>query len=166
MEFLSKNDIPLKNIVGLGVDNCSTLMGASSGFQARLRSYVPDLYVAGCSCHSLALAANHAAEVIDPMFEELLRDVSSYFSRSPKRQRELVVIQERLGVSVHQVLRFVETRWLSRKAVIDRLLEQYDCLLKFFEQEHNERGIKKETRNKQQYNSSLQSNYSVGLCLF
>lgn len=60
LTFLNKNEIPIKNLIGLEADNASVMMGHISGVKARLKAVIPDLYVLGCSCHSFHLCASAA----------------------------------------------------------------------------------------------------------
>ena len=63
-KLLHDVDIPLANVIGLGADNCATMMGSSNGFQALIKMDVPNIFVQGCICHSMALCANHAAKTV------------------------------------------------------------------------------------------------------
>ena len=61
-EVLSSKNIFINNIIGLGCDNCATIMGGLNGFKAHMLKDLPSLFLLGCICHSFALCANHAAE--------------------------------------------------------------------------------------------------------
>ena len=84
-EVLSSKNIPINNIIGLGSDNCATMIGGSNGFKAHMLKDLPSFFVLGCICHSFALCANHAAERIPSRLETFLKDITSYFCRSSKR---------------------------------------------------------------------------------
>ena len=60
--LFEKHSIPPKNLIGLGADNCATMMGKVSGFQAQLKEVCPPIFVNGCICHSLALCLSHASK--------------------------------------------------------------------------------------------------------
>lgn len=132
--FQSK-DIPLTNIIGFASDNCSTMMGSRSGFQARLKGDVPSVFILGCVCHSFALCASHACSHLPSFLEAFLKDICCYFSRSSKRQHQFKLIQEVVQSPKHKILKLSQTRWLSRGQVISRVLEQWDALLLFFQSE-------------------------------
>ena len=117
--LLKERDIPIGNVIGFGSDNyCSTMMGKRNGFQKLLRNDVPSLFIMGCVCHSFALCANHAVGVLPSYLETLMRDVSSYFSRSGKRLRDFVLIEEVTNTSSVKIPKLLQTRWLSRQKVI------------------------------------------------
>ena len=129
------HDIPLNNIIGFAADNCATMMGSDNGFQAHMRKEIPHVFVRGCVCHSFALCANAASNRLPSWLEAFIKNVCFYFSRSSKRNHQFQLIQEVVQVEQHKVLKLCETRWLSREAVIDRIIEQWDALHLFFQTE-------------------------------
>ncbi|KAJ8023368.1 SCAN domain-containing protein 3 [Holothuria leucospilota] len=133
--LLEENEIPMSNIIGFAADNCSTMMGKHSGFQALLKKEVPHAFIIGCVCHSFALCAHHASLNLPSWLEGFLKDVCNYFARSSKRQNDFRAIQDMLDQENHKMLKLSQTRWLSRGMVIDRILEQWDSLLVFFRAE-------------------------------
>ena len=133
--LLQEKSIPLKNIVGFGSDNCSVMMGATTGFQTRLKADVPGVFVLGCVCHSFALCANHASKHLPSWLESFVKDVCCYFARSSKRQHQFRLIQDVVDAPRHRVLKLSQTRWLSRGQVIARILEQWEALALFFQSE-------------------------------
>ena len=93
--LLSENNIPISNIIGFGSDNCSSMMGKTSGFQCLLKKDVPSVFVMGCVCHSFALCASHAVSVLPSHLETFLKNITAYFSRSSKRQRDFLIVFEK-----------------------------------------------------------------------
>jgi hypothetical protein len=72
---------------------------------------------------------------VEGKVEEFIHDVAHYFQVSSKRNKALKELQEFFNAPEHRILRLAETRWLSRYQVIDRLLEQWDMLYKYFQTE-------------------------------
>ncbi|XP_029665084.1 uncharacterized protein LOC115236638 [Formica exsecta] len=62
-ELLKKN-ISLRLIVGLSCDNASVMIGKTSSFKTKLIEKSPNLVTLPCVCHSSALAAKAACEII------------------------------------------------------------------------------------------------------
>ena len=56
-KFFDENNIYMKNIVVLGCDNASVMVGKFKVFQAFLREIVPYLIVLNCICHTSAIIA-------------------------------------------------------------------------------------------------------------
>ena len=135
MEALEAAGVDKTGIIGLGADNCSTMMGANGGVRALLQDVVPGLFVMGCVCHSLALCTGHAARCLPSWLEMLVKDIASYMSRSPKRRDALSLVQEAVNAPCHQIPKVAMTRWLSRGAVLQRILEQWEPLTLFFRSE-------------------------------
>ena len=129
---LDRKEIPITNIIGFGGDNCSVMMGRTSGFQALLKKKVPSLFVMGCICHSFALCASQAVKCLPDFLETFLRELTSYFSHSSKRINDFSLIQEAAQVSQKRIPKLATTRWLSREAVITRIIEQWPALTLYF----------------------------------
>lgn len=123
-DMFEEKNIPLSNVIGFGSDNCATMLGKKGGFQKLLKDVVPDVFVLGCVCHSFALCASHAVSVLPAFLESLLKDLTSYFSRSSKRQNDFALIQDAVKIVQHQIPKLAQTRWLSRENVISVILEQ------------------------------------------
>ncbi|XP_033122102.1 SCAN domain-containing protein 3-like [Anneissia japonica] len=122
----------MSNIVGFASDNCATMMGVNSGFQARLKEDVPGVFILGCVCHSFALCANHASNHLPSWLEAFVKDVCCYFSRSSKRQHQFSLIQDVVNAPHHKITKLSQTRWLSRGQVLKRIIEQWGALELFF----------------------------------
>lgn len=135
---LNEKKIPVSNIIGFGSDNCSTMMGSKSGFQTLLKKDIPSVFVMGCVCHSFALCASHAVKMLPPYLESFLKNITFYFSRSSKRNRDFTLIQEVTKTETHKIPKLAQTRWLSRGNVIKIILEQWDALLLYFQSESKE----------------------------
>jgi Domain of unknown function (DUF4371) len=134
-QLLDERKIPLSNIIGFASDNCSTMMGVNSGFQAFLKRDNLSVFILGCICHSFALCANHASNCLPSWLETFVKNVCCYFARSSKRQHAFQLIQDVVKAPEHRILKLAQTRWLSRGKVISRILEQWDALLLFFQSE-------------------------------
>ena len=133
--LFEKHSIPPKNLIGLGADKCATMMGKVSEFQAQLKEACPHIFVNGCICHSLALCLSHASKKLPAWIENFIRDICSYFSHSSKRKQKFENIQKLCDHPRHAILKIAQTRWLSHQQVVERILEQWESLHTFFQQE-------------------------------
>lgn len=113
MDLLAKFDIPVKNLVGYGADNASTMMGSTSGLKAKFKEVVPRIFVFGCICHSLALCSSHAAKLIPDSIENFCHDLYNHFAHSAKRKSVFERFQRISELKPHELLRPAQTRWLS-----------------------------------------------------
>ena len=133
--LFESHKIPLQNIIGLASDNCNTMLGRVGGFQALLKKDVPYCFIMGCICHSFALCSSYAVKHLPYWLDNLLKDLSTYFARSSKRQQEFKLIQEAAVVPQHNIPKLCQTRWLSRGKLIATVLEQWDALVLFYKVE-------------------------------
>jgi hypothetical protein len=72
---------------GFGSDGASVLMRCENTVMKLLKNYCPDLFVVKCICHSLALCASNACSKLPEYIEQLMRDIYSYLSCSPKKTK-------------------------------------------------------------------------------
>ena len=95
VEFLlEKRGISFNNIVGFGGDNCSSMIDELiiSGFKNLLKDDVPSIFVMSRICHSMALCASYAVNVLKSYLEAFFQDITLYFSRNSKRRRIFMAI--------------------------------------------------------------------------
>jgi hypothetical protein len=60
------------------------------------------------------------------------RNIASYFHLSPLRTKNFQEFQEFFDIEKHQLLNAGQTRWLSMKMCVDRIIEQYEALKLYF----------------------------------
>ncbi|XP_065582940.1 uncharacterized protein LOC136042021 [Artemia franciscana] len=141
VNYLKKLCIPLNRMISIGFDNASVNTGVQAGLGALLIAgstggmvddALPELFVLGCTSHSLALVASHASKRLPEGLEPMLRDLMNYVANSPKRIVELKEIQQFTELKVHRMLQISNTRWLSMEQAISRVLEQWNALVMFF----------------------------------
>jgi hypothetical protein len=104
------------------------MTGIYQSIVALLRKEIPAIACVKCSYHMVHLSASNFPRSV----EGLLRSVGSHFSRSPARQQKLKEFQEFFQTDIHKVLNPDITRWLSLKACVDRVLEQFEPLKAYF----------------------------------
>ena len=82
------------------------MLGKKNGFQKLLKDLLPSVFVLECVCRSFALCASHAVLVLPPFLESLVKDITSYFSRTNKRQNDFTTIQDVVQTRVGQLENF------------------------------------------------------------
>lgn len=115
--YITKNDIPINNLIGLAADNASVMIGKHIGVQARFKELLPHLFVLGCKCHSFHLCASAAANKLPRSLEEFIRNIYNYFSNSSKRLEKLKQYQIFVNLKPHKMLHPAQTRWLSLQVI-------------------------------------------------
>ncbi|XP_022160408.1 uncharacterized protein LOC111026609 [Myzus persicae] len=129
---LDKLKLSTDNIIGYCADNASVMMGSKESFKVHLLNDNSNIIVNGCICHSFHLIASSAASCIPSNIEILLQNISSYFSRSPKRQSVLKELQRYLNESQLKILSPSQTRWLALDKCVERVLSQWRILNDLF----------------------------------
>lgn len=132
---LKERDVPINNCLAFGTDNANVMVGRNKGVFAFLLKENPQIHLAGCPCHLLHHAAEHAAQCLPFSIDDVLVRVYYYLDKSSKRLGALDECQELFDVEHRNILKHCPTRWLSVTTCLDRLLENWVALKKFF---HNE----------------------------
>lgn len=116
----------------MACDNASVMVGCNNSFMSRLKSEVPNLITINCICHSSAIVASKACEQLSESCENLIRDIATYISGSPKRSTILTEFQEFFGVEKNKILKLCNTKWLVLHKCVIRILDNWDVLKHFF----------------------------------
>ncbi|KAG5338663.1 ZN862 protein, partial [Acromyrmex heyeri] len=116
IEYLATIKLDVKNIVGLGTDNASTMIGCNDSLYRLLRDrHIPELQLIPRMCHSLHLAASKASDELPSSLEFLIRETNSWFSCSPLRKSLYNSLYTTInkGAMNQQLVKLSKTRWLA-----------------------------------------------------
>ncbi|KAF5833715.1 hypothetical protein DUNSADRAFT_9913 [Dunaliella salina] len=124
-------------LVGIAADGASVMAGELSGVLQRIQaSHAPWVLPMHCMGHRVNLVSCGLSNVgLMVKLEYMQSKVFTYFSHSNKKYYDYEAVQADVGVPRHELLRGVDTRWLSILAALDRLWEQYPALLVYFDKE-------------------------------
>ena len=128
---MSKNHIPLSNILAVSCDNASVMAGNIKSFKTLILKENPSIPFIPCICHKLALIEKDACENIPSYIEKLLQSIVHHIN-SAKRSEAFKHITSALQRTPLKILDYAITRWLGRDDCIKRVLELYDSLLDYF----------------------------------
>ncbi|XP_050686987.1 zinc finger protein 862-like [Eriocheir sinensis] len=130
---LTASDLKFENCIGWSADTCSVMHGTHDSVSSRLRNANSNMIIMKCACHSAALVASYACGVLPRSCEKLVHDVYNFFAHSCKRTSHFHEFQDFTNTDPHKLLKPCQTRWLSLKECVSRLLEQWDALLLFMQ---------------------------------
>lgn len=133
---IQSRNIPLENLIGFGSDGCNTMFGGQNSVVSRLQTNLPGIVVQKCVCHSLHLVSSDACKVLPRQCEDLAREIFNFFKHSCKRQAQFLEFQHFCNIEPHKILRPSQTRWLSLSMVVNRILEQWNALMLYFNREY------------------------------
>lgn len=108
------------------------MFGSNNSVASRMSEKFPGFTIK-CICHSLHLCASDVSITLPKRCEELMKNVYSYFSRSSKRMIQFENYQKLNEDTRHRLLQPAQTRWLSVQAAVERLVEQWPALVRFFQ---------------------------------
>ncbi|XP_012522038.1 uncharacterized protein LOC105828318 [Monomorium pharaonis] len=135
VNFFKENNIPYKlNMIAFAADGAHAMMGRNHSLKTLLTD-IPNLFVIKCVYHSLALCVSHACASLPNYLEKFVRNIYTYMQYSFKRQSQFKDFQVFLNLKPHKLLQPAQTRWLSLQLVVNRILEQYEALILYFQAE-------------------------------
>ena len=138
---LQKRKIPWSNCISFAADNANVMQGAGKGVAGYIKKQNPSIYILGCPCHLMHIAAERAAKELPLDLHDVLTKIWYYLDKSSNRHQDLKKFQVLCDVSTHKILKHVSTRWLSLGLCLTRLLEQWGPLRKYFEDEYQKKKI-------------------------
>ncbi|KYN09966.1 hypothetical protein ALC57_17904 [Trachymyrmex cornetzi] len=132
---LKQYKLNIKNLIGIGTDNASVMVGCNKSVYTELKKDVPDLILIRCVCHSVQLAINHACKQCLPAhLEFLIHETYNWFSMSFNRQSAYKQLYETINNSKEplKITKVCDTRWLSIEIAVSRILDQWSELKTHF----------------------------------
>ncbi|KAF7998479.1 hypothetical protein HCN44_010849 [Aphidius gifuensis] len=130
IEFLTKINLKIQNMLAIGTDGANNLCGQYKSLYALLKKQNPKLILMKCTCHSLALCCSKSSKMIPEDSEFLVRELYNYFSHSPLRTLKYRETFDLLNIGVdansfRKLIQIANTRWLSYGSAVKRVLEQW-----------------------------------------
>ena len=117
------------------------MLEARNSVMSRLRCKQPALVALHCHCHIAAPIANETCKVLSDELEYLTTDVWYYFQKSPRRLRQFQEFPCFVECKPHKLFKACQTRWLSLKASVNHLIEQYEALLSYFRSTEDKQAV-------------------------
>ncbi|XP_015377532.1 PREDICTED: uncharacterized protein LOC107171790 [Diuraphis noxia] len=108
---LKKYSLNIKNMIGLGTDNASVMIGVNNGVHKLLKDENPYIVLIKCVCHSLKLATSHAVSENT----STLRQQAYY--------KELFTTLND-GCEPLKIVQASNTRWLFIEVAVSRVIAQ------------------------------------------
>ncbi|XP_078483234.1 E3 SUMO-protein ligase KIAA1586-like [Ciona intestinalis] len=139
-EFYSFHKLDLMRMVMFTSDGASVMLGRCNGVAAQLKQIIPHLTEQHCVAHREDLGIGDAWKRVPVVkeIETLLRTVYTVFCRSSTKKAQF---REMANVTEHKAVSFKplnEVRWLSRYFAVKALMQNYEALIFYFENEVSE----------------------------
>nr|XP_057926630.1 uncharacterized protein LOC131128085 [Doryrhamphus excisus] len=132
---LNKRKIPWSNCVSFAADSASVTQGPRKGVAAFLKSQNPHIYIVGCACHLMHTAAEKSSSSLSVDIEDMLIVIYYYLDKSSKRKALPHELQTLCDTDVRKILKLSSTKWLALSKCVQRLLQQWEPLTRFFADE-------------------------------
>ena len=131
LEILNSKDIPLSNLIALGTDGASTMVGKRNGVTTKFKNENSNIISVHCAAHRLALASSQAANKIPGLvdYQATVNCIYAYFRNSNKNTAGLAKTQEALQEKTLKFVQTFGTRWLSFHNAVKSLIRSFDSLM-------------------------------------
>ncbi|XP_026685957.1 uncharacterized protein LOC113471199 [Diaphorina citri] len=83
---LEKDGLKIDKLLGIGIDGANVMTGKYNSFSSKLKELIPHLVIVKCVCHSLHLAAEKSLLELPSHIDFLIKECTSWFSKSTDRQ--------------------------------------------------------------------------------
>lgn len=132
-------DLNINNLVAQTYDGCSTMSGAVSGVQKRVREAYPLAQFIHCHAHKLNLVIQNSLQAVSQIriFLQTLNGLHAFF-RSPKRRAAFQAY-----CSKSAAIKVCETRWTFKARAVSAVYKSYKSLTEFFEDLINDENLHK-----------------------
>ena len=131
-----EDEIPWSQAVSLSVDNTISMIGVHNSSASRCKAQNSEIYVLGCPCHLVHIAASNAndafSEIVGINVEDIVIDLFYWFDKSTKRKGDLVEYMEFCDTEYAKILKHTSTRWLSLEQCVEQTLKKYAGLRSYF----------------------------------
>ena len=135
--FMDKG-VPITHLICFAADSCNLMHGVRCSISAKLVKILQHLLVVKCNCHIQHLCAKDAIAHDEFNCEKLAKDISNYFSSSPKRLNSFLNLEKKVNIDQLRILTLSLTRWLSLWLNLIRILSRWTVLKLFFRAEKND----------------------------
>lgn len=128
--YLKNINLSIKNLISIGTDGASNMVGKNHSLFTLLRDKVPlpHLILIRCICHSLHLCSSKASDVLPSSLEFLIRESRNWFASSSKRIEEYKRLFNLINNDDKKMLALIQlsdTRWLAWESAVIRSLDQW-----------------------------------------
>ncbi|KAJ8048457.1 hypothetical protein HOLleu_00782 [Holothuria leucospilota] len=134
MQKSKKWDLSWKNCISFAADNASVMQGLQKGVAHYLLKENSGMYILGCPCHLMNLAAQKACSKLPLSVDDLLVDIYYYLGKKQQQKTKSTAVPAFQWKGHQKILKHVGTHWLSLEIAINRLIEQWEPVRTFLMQ--------------------------------
>ncbi|XP_050515221.1 uncharacterized protein LOC126890380 [Diabrotica virgifera virgifera] len=136
-ETLDKHNLKLSQVTSYGADNANVNFGSNHSVFTNLHSKNEKILKANCSVHILHNMSKFACDRLDIDVEAIILKIYGHFSHSAKRRAELMEIFETTEMEWVELLRHVNTRFLSLCPAVERIIKVWPALKSYFDKKES-----------------------------
>jgi len=127
-----------KHFMGIATDRGPNMLAVRSGLGNRLEQDYPYSISVHDYCHIFNLVCEYSLQAFPHHVLNIVNKISSHFNMSPQRRAIFREVQRDQGAGkneIREVLLYLSTRWFSLNTSLQRILDLWEYLKVYFEQE-------------------------------
>ncbi|CAB3260162.1 unnamed protein product [Arctia plantaginis] len=137
-EILDKHNLKLSQVTSYGADNANVNFGSNHSVFMNLVAKNENILQANCSVHILHNLRKFACDRLDIDTEAIILKIYAHFSYSAERRAELMQIFETIEMEWVELLRYVNTRFMSLCPAVESFHHQgLACLKRYFDKQES-----------------------------
>jgi len=121
-----------KNLIALVTDGAPVMNGIINSVLFRIKQQYKSIYYHYCLCHSFNLMSKDASKILPSFVNKFIKKVTKHFAHSTRRLAHFRHLREELELSSLNLLKEVDTRWLSKEKVVTRIVQLWPLLSEYF----------------------------------
>lgn len=133
-DAMTNASLPLSNLLMLGSDgpNVNKAVARLINNQLLLCRKKPLIDIGTCNIHIVHNAFLKGLEQLGDDISDLVFAIYHFFHGWPARWNSYCSVRADLKIPPHHFIKHVSSRWLTLQAAAERLLEQWDAVIKYF----------------------------------
>lgn len=133
LDSLRSFNLPFCMMLSISCDGPNVNKSISSKLEAEVKSAGSKLVSTGfCVLHVIHNSFKYGCNEFGQRAVNFTVDLFQWFHNYPAREEDYAHIQEELNLEELKFLRHVESRWLSLVPAVQRILNQFDAIVKYF----------------------------------
>ena len=133
--YLVEKGVSGDKVIGFGSDGASIMTGKKNGVATRFKKVAPHMIAVHCMAHRLNLSSSKSTDSVPYLknvFQETLKDLFHYFSKSTARTTELKQIQAVLDSPQVTMKEMYEVRCMACYNALNAVFHSWKPLVSYF----------------------------------
>jgi len=135
LQVLEESKLSLNKMLMLGMDGPNVNLKLERLLSKKVEEVRGStlLKIGSCNLHIIHNAYEKGLQCLGRDASEFIMKIYYFFKKWPLRRGDFKNVQNEVGVKNLNFIKHVETRWLSMEEAANRVIEQWDAIIKYFQ---------------------------------